>query len=720
MPAVNASVKPASSFYFARLAGHLAHRAALGTEKLAAYFIKGDQSRPLAHKAHERLFSLFLPKQVMVENLNESQRQAALQIKEDVWEKLASSDQALDVMTGLSLDPFLSGAQHLLDPHKHYMQLLRHVSPQLFFKLRFLYLSSIYGSKLGEELADLVGHSKPKYHPDLENYVAAFQNNKSRFFNPENKLYYDAKTKTLRHQDGDFDYVIVGSGTAGSVLAHELTQAGLRVLVLEEGSFFVPGAADGTRENALYESGNLRLTDNGQAVIRNARVAGGGSSVNVDLAFPPTFANIAARLEKWRLLGAMTYTQTQIENAYAWVEQVFTTRHLDESDLNKNNAKLMQGSAKLGWSASFYRLNRYPEDASPSPSTSKISSLEKLLIPSLLKTQNPALLLTDTKALRIEFTEEGGVRRAAKIHLRQGSPVDSGVVIADPMRLGIPAGEEFSVAVNNLILCAGALGSPALLLRSGAKSFNQQVGESLVIHPSMPVISEFDENIDSSDGLTASVFNAHFASDPEHGYIIEAMDGEPGYVAPMVFEDGKTVFLTIKKYRKFAGFGPMLIDTSNTNTNISIDADGNPVVNYQLSPEDKIRFKKAIATTARIAFASGAKRVMIPSAEITSKEGSQFFESVEDFETALEKLDFKPSLTVVTSAHLQASLSMGSSPATGAVSPEQKLYGVENIFVSDASVFPESIGANPMQSIYTFAKLLAERLIGGATEGKTK
>jgi choline dehydrogenase-like flavoprotein len=38
---------------------------------------------------------------------------------------------------------------------------------------------------------------------------------------------------------------------------------------------------------------------------------------------------------------------------------------------------------------------------------------------------------------------------------------------------------------------------------------------------------------------------------------------------------------------------------------------------------------------------------------------------------------------------------------------------IPNVFVMDSSIFPKSVGANPMQSIYTFAKIFVDRLIDG-------
>ena len=41
---------------------------------------------------------------------------------------------------------------------------------------------------------------------------------------------------------------------------------------------------------------------------------------------------------------------------------------------------------------------------------------------------------------------------------------------------------------------------------------------------------------------------------------------------------------------------------------------------------------------------------------------------------------------------------MGEDPAKAAVDPDGKLYGWDNVYVADASVFPTSLGVNPQVS----------------------
>jgi hypothetical protein len=61
---------------------------------------------------------------------------------------------------------------------------------------------------------------------------------------PPTRLRYRPDRNEVTLTDGPIDYLIVGSGPAGSVLAHELRRGGKRVVLLEKGSFVVPGSME--------------------------------------------------------------------------------------------------------------------------------------------------------------------------------------------------------------------------------------------------------------------------------------------------------------------------------------------------------------------------------------------------------------------------------------------------------------------------------------------
>jgi choline dehydrogenase-like flavoprotein len=50
----------------------------------------------------------------------------------------------------------------------------------------------------------------------------------------------------------------------------------------------------------------------------------------------------------------------------------------------------------------------------------------------------------------------------------------------------------------------------------------------------------------------------------------------------------------------------------------------------------------------------------------------------------------------------------GTDPANSVVDTRQEVWGTKNLFVADSSIHPYSVGANPMQTIYTLAKIFAD------------
>jgi hypothetical protein len=145
---------------------------------------------------------------------------------------------------------------------------------------------------------------------------------------PPTRLRFDGERREISSMSGPIDYLIVGSGPPGSVLAHELRRGGKNVLLIERGSFVVPGSIETRLVDDLVDS---RTSEDGAVIIHNGMAVGGGSQVNVDLCFAPTLPAIQARINGWRRegrIGADDFTKDQLDSAYKWVKAAIGTRTL--------------------------------------------------------------------------------------------------------------------------------------------------------------------------------------------------------------------------------------------------------------------------------------------------------------------------------------------------------------------------------------------------------
>jgi choline dehydrogenase-like flavoprotein len=75
---------------------------------------------------------------------------------------------------------------------------------------------------------------------------------------------------------------------------------------------------------------------------------------------------------------------------------------------------------------------------------------------------------------------------------------------------------------------------------------------------------------------------------------------------------------------------------------------------------------------------------------------------------------FKPSELRLEAFHPMGTARISARPGDGACDTEGRLHGVEGVYVTDASLFPSSVGVNPMMTIIAFSKRvsagIAERL----------
>lgn len=671
------------------------------------------------HAIHDALFASYLP----IDDLKAEPRSAALlvQAREGIW---ASASRAPDFQhlllpfedlrsfgASCGMESFLRSASGTSlasltrVQQDHVLWLLATCDEngprRLAMTTRNFYVSKTYDA-LEEPLSGI----------NLNLYAPHKWIEEHRPQLPPTRLRLDRANHEILSIDSPIDYLIVGSGPAGSVLAHELRRGGKHVLLLDRGSFIVPGSMQTRLIGNLLDS---RTSDDGGIFIHNGMAVGGGSQVNVDLCFAPTLPAIQAKIESWRRdgrIGSEDFSRAQLASAYGWVKSAIGTRALSKSEINANNLVLWDGARKAGLHPKLYDLNTYAPGQSPYPVTDKRSSESQLLIDALDDSQNPLSMIPDADVRRVLFDDHDGVRRAVGVEVRARASIGDDGVIADPNHLGMAVGETFVIRARTVILSAGALGSPTILLRSGVA--NDQVGRGVILHPSMPIIGKFDKRIDALGGTQASVYVDDRLID--RGYAFESMSADPKYAALMSPGPPLHTLQMVRFYENLAGFGVMLIDSVSSDNRLTLDENGDPRIHYQLSSADKGRFREGVAEAVRMMFLAGATEVYLPTTEniLDSSQTDALqpvvLTNIRQADQVAKNLQFIPNRSIVTSAHMQATDKMGTGSKNSVVGRDFHVWGTQSLYVVDGSVFPTSIGANPMQSIYTFAKIFSDRM----------
>jgi len=672
---------------------------------------------------HEALFDFYFPAMGFFTHQDEIDRN---EWKNAVWYSINTDQEMLALLSAFnSLNTWLPEDLQRLFPEikqkgfagANYAQqaqfltaLRRHSSNKLRMhaaKLRSSYVALCYNSPLVNKIAG-VATIKQEGLP-------------LNFEFPHSKLIFE--DNEIKHAEGPIDFLIIGSGPAGSVIGYELAckHPECRIVMLDAGPFVKPGAINTESVSVLMEQANRRTNESGGLIIRNGWTVGGGTTVNLDLAFSPLLPTVQDHLQKWVDDSSVEYSLfhtaeqkwQKVHEAYQWVTDMVGTRTVTPTEINANNSLLLNGVK----TARTYDLNEQPFAENGTPV--KISAVDTFLIPALCNQKpccNSFSLIPEVKVKRVLFRDNAKNKLAEGVEIEFCKQLDYAYIINDPNKLNIPAGTRAYIKARHIILSAGTLGSAEILLRSELN--NPEIGKGIVVHPSIGLIGRFDKIIDPHKGLSCAVYAS--AEDPADDYFFESMGAAPAFIPFLHQGNGIELLNTLKDFRRLGGFGIMLIDSVDKNNCLQIDPITNKItIKYTLSDYDKERMRKALKRAASILFAQGAQEIYIPTCEAIINESTDYIalKDKDTIENVFNKIQFIENENFVSSAHMQGSNKMGNNPAASVVSPQFKVWDtitgkeIANLFVVDSSIFPTSVGANPMQTIYTIAKLWVDRFL---------
>src|SRR3954452_14964892 len=392
------------------------------------------------------------------------------------------------------------------------------------------------------------------------------------------------------------DVVVVGSGSGGGVIAGRLASAGHDVVVLEAGGYY--NEADFNQLELwayqnLYRAGGLAQTAEGQIALMTGANLGGGSTVN--------WTN-CLRTYDW------VREEWEREHGLEGLAGADYDRHLDAvsarigvtdrcSDANGPNQRVLDAARKLGIDGRVITRNadpdRYDADLAGLMGFGDVSGAKL----GTLKTY-----LQDAADAGARFVGRCRVERV----LMEGGRA-AGVE-------GTYAGEDGTVArvtvrAPQVVVAAGALDTPALLLRSGIGG--PACGDYLRLHPATAVGAVYDEPQKGWWGAPQSALSMEFADRGDgFGYLVETSHASPGVTGTAVpWETGRQHKEDMAKGPTTSGLVLLIRDRGHGR--VTVDGAGNPVHEYDLAdPVDVANFRHGLRQLCLVHEAAGAREIL--------------------------------------------------------------------------------------------------------------
>ena len=484
-----------------------------------------------------------------------------------------------------------------------------------------------------------------------------------------------------------FDIVIVGSGAGGGTVAKELSdlcKQGVKIALLELGPRF--SRADNTREELpmaqqyYFNNGGFQ-TATQDMTLAFAKGVGGSTNVYTGV----TFKIPETAISKWNVPGITLSDLDPRMDKYIKENNVHFEK---EENINKNNRLFKKGCETLGWHVDQFPIN-----------TKNCKGFNTCNLGC------PAHAKQGTARVQIPLAENNGVVVIPNCKVDKIEDGDILASISDEVSKNDNdrvCSINYRISAKKIILSAGAINSPAILMRSFGKRFNPAIGRYLTVHPALIMAADHDDEVNGMQGPPKNYYSDEFVESDR--FLLESCMYFPFSFAKNLVGFGPEPDELMQRYSHLQMTLVLALDDAHKHNRVTIDKNGDSVVHYKIDKKLQKTFIKALKSCAELVFAAGARRAHLPGTGkffITPKD-------LDNIDNVINKRHFKLGQVAINSAHLMGGCKMGDNKNSSVTNSWGKVHGFDNLYVADASLFPSCSEVNPYLTIMALADRVAE------------